>query len=210
MAGDLLLALPPERRPGPRTLLAGLVAFADQRGGPVIFHPPHDSTPSERVAWMDRIGIDHCLVNPGGYWQFLEFLGADRPEGAAGATTTWPTSSPTTATACTRVAVVDFSDLAGCGCRSSSEARALGIGPSSSTPCTVGRRGWSRRGIRPGTSCGRPRCDLGMVAVIHVGNTAADFAGWADIGWGPTRWSRPRRSAPPGQHPADPRGADPP
>jgi predicted TIM-barrel fold metal-dependent hydrolase len=25
--------------------------------------------------------------------------------------------------------------------------------------------------------------DLGMVAVVHVGNTAADFAGWADIGW---------------------------
>jgi predicted TIM-barrel fold metal-dependent hydrolase len=24
---------------------------------------------------------------------------------------------------------------------------------------------------------------LGMIAVIHVGNTAADFAGWADIGW---------------------------
>src|SRR5205823_4469957 len=25
--------------------------------------------------------------------------------------------------------------------------------------------------------------DLGMVAVIHIGNTAADFGGWADIGW---------------------------
>jgi predicted TIM-barrel fold metal-dependent hydrolase len=25
--------------------------------------------------------------------------------------------------------------------------------------------------------------DLGMVAVIHVGNTSADFTGWADIGW---------------------------
>src|SRR5205814_3559871 len=24
---------------------------------------------------------------------------------------------------------------------------------------------------------------LGMVAVIHVGNTEADFSGWADIGW---------------------------
>jgi predicted TIM-barrel fold metal-dependent hydrolase len=25
--------------------------------------------------------------------------------------------------------------------------------------------------------------DLGMIASIHVGNTAADFGGWADIGW---------------------------
>ena len=25
--------------------------------------------------------------------------------------------------------------------------------------------------------------DLGMLAVVHVGNTQADFTGWADIGW---------------------------
>src|SRR5262249_61767631 len=25
--------------------------------------------------------------------------------------------------------------------------------------------------------------DLGMVAVIHIGNTYADYRGWADIGW---------------------------
>ena len=30
---------------------------------------------------MDSVGIDHCLVNPGGYWQMLEFLGDDRPTG---------------------------------------------------------------------------------------------------------------------------------
>ena len=26
---------------------------------------------------------------------------------------------------------------------------------------------------------------LGMLAVIHVGNTESDFSGWADIGWEP-------------------------
>ena len=55
--------------------------MAEERGGPIILHPLHDSSPAERVAWMDRIGIDHCLVNPGGYWQQLEFLGADRAAG---------------------------------------------------------------------------------------------------------------------------------
>ena len=56
-------------------------AWPKQRGGPIILHPLHESSPAERVGWMDRIGIDHCLVNPGGYWQQLEFLGADRAAG---------------------------------------------------------------------------------------------------------------------------------
>src|SRR5689334_24203793 len=79
IAGDLLRALPGDRRPDGRTLLPALVRLAQERGGPIILHPQHDSTAAERVAWMDKVGIDHCLVNPGGYWQMLEFLGPDRP-----------------------------------------------------------------------------------------------------------------------------------
>ena len=82
IAGDLLRALPEIRRPDGRTLLPKLVKMAEQRGGPIILHPQHDSTAAERVGWMDRVGIDHCLVNPGGYWQMLEFIGPDRPAGA--------------------------------------------------------------------------------------------------------------------------------
>ena len=78
IAGDLLRALPEADRPSATELLPNLVRMAEERGGPIILHPLHDSSPAERVAWMDRIGIDHCLVNPGGYWQQLEFLGADR------------------------------------------------------------------------------------------------------------------------------------
>ena len=81
IAGDLLAALPEQDRPSARELLPGLVKLAESRGGPVILHPVHDSSSSERVEWMDRVGIDHCLVNPGGYWQMLEFLGPDRPAG---------------------------------------------------------------------------------------------------------------------------------
>ena len=36
--------------------------------------------PSGSRGWT-RVGTDHCLVNPGGYWQQLEFLGADRAKG---------------------------------------------------------------------------------------------------------------------------------
>jgi predicted TIM-barrel fold metal-dependent hydrolase len=51
---------------------------------------------------------------------------------------------------------------------------------------------YTERGHPPaGMSPGHPAYDkvwtaavrLGMVAVIHVGNTAADFEGWANIGW---------------------------
>ncbi|HEX7097544.1 MAG TPA: hypothetical protein VF183_16790, partial [Acidimicrobiales bacterium] len=65
VAGDLLRSLPEHDRPSPRELLPGLIARAEQRGGPVILHPEHESSAAERIAWMDRVGIDHCLVNPG-------------------------------------------------------------------------------------------------------------------------------------------------
>lgn len=82
IAGDLLDALPPDRRPRGHDLLPGLVRLAESRGGPVILHPQHESGPEERVRWMDRVGIDHALVNPGGYWQMLEYLPrGDRPAG---------------------------------------------------------------------------------------------------------------------------------
>jgi hypothetical protein len=95
IAGDLLRALPPERRPDAATLLPGLVRAAEQRGGPVVLHPQHDSSATERVAWMDRVGIDHCLVNPGGYWQGLELLGRDRGAGTARSSSTpWTAGRP--------------------------------------------------------------------------------------------------------------------
>ena len=52
IAGDLLRALPAERRPDGRTLLPGLVRLAEERGGPVILHPKHDSSAAERVRWL--------------------------------------------------------------------------------------------------------------------------------------------------------------
>src|SRR6185369_10124440 len=42
IAGDLLDALPPGRRPAGAALLPGLVQAAESAGGPVILHPRHD------------------------------------------------------------------------------------------------------------------------------------------------------------------------
>jgi predicted TIM-barrel fold metal-dependent hydrolase len=182
IVGDLTRALPAERRPDPRTVLPNLVKAAETRGGPVILHPRHDSTSGERVAWMDRIGIDHCLVNPGGYWQGLDFLGDDRPAGVRRCNDYLAEQLADHAARLHGVAVVDLRDLSA-GARELERARARG------------HRAFYlyTEGGRPpaATPPGHPDWDVlwsaavanGMVAVIHVGNTQADFTGWADIGW---------------------------
>jgi len=182
VAGDLLRALPADRRPDGRTLLPTLVRMAEERGGPIILHPQHDSTAGERTAWMDRVGIDHCLVNPGGYWQMLEFIGADRAAGAARCNDYLGEQLADEAGRLHGVAVVDLSDLAGAAAELE-RARARG------------HRAfflYTLNGRPPGDLApGHPAWDvvwtaatrLGMIAVIHIGNTAADFGGWADIGW---------------------------
>jgi predicted TIM-barrel fold metal-dependent hydrolase len=182
IAGDLLRALPASDRPSAEELLPSLVSAARERGGPVILHPQHDSTASERVAWMDRVGIDHCLVNPGGYWQGLEHLGAERPAGVRRCNDFLTEQLADGAGRLHAVAVVDFTDPA-------SAVAELE---------RVRRRGarafflYTVAGRPPGgRSPAHPDFDvvweaavrLGMVAVIHVGNTSADFEGWADIGW---------------------------
>jgi predicted TIM-barrel fold metal-dependent hydrolase len=182
IAGDLLRALPDARRPDGRTLLPGLVKLAEERGGPIILHPQHDSTAAERAAWMDRVGIDHCLVNPGGYWQLLDFLGAERAAAAERCNDYLSEQLADRSDRLHGVAVVDFTDLERAP-RALERARARG------------HRAfflYTVNGRPPGdVAPGHPAWDpvwraattLGMLAVIHVGNTAADFGGWADIGW---------------------------
>jgi predicted TIM-barrel fold metal-dependent hydrolase len=182
VAGDLLRALPETERPTPHELLPALVRKAESSGGPVVLHPLHESTASERVAWMDHVGIDHCLVNPGAYWQQVQFLPrADWPlaiercnaflgEQLGGTSRLHP------------VALADLSDTSAAVAQLE-HAR------------SVGARAFflSTENGRPqgGRSPGHPDLDpvweaavrLGMLAIIHVGNTEADFSGWADIGW---------------------------
>ncbi|WP_420638017.1 amidohydrolase family protein [Candidatus Poriferisocius sp.] len=182
IAGDLLQVLPAERLPSPAELLPKLFDRAERSGGPVVLHPRHDSTAAERVAWMDGVGIDHCLVNPGGYWQKLDYLRAeDRPVAARRCNDFLTEQLADQSGRLHAVATIDFSDLDAAvedlqRCRSRG-ARAFFL--------------YTRRGVPAGGPPGHPRwdriwaaaIDLGMVVVIHVGNTEADFTEWADIGW---------------------------
>jgi predicted TIM-barrel fold metal-dependent hydrolase len=182
LSGDLLRALPDDRRPNGATLLAPLLRAADARGERVTLQPPHPSSPAERLAWMDRIGIDHCLVNPGSWWQLLEYLGPDRPQGAAICNDWLAEQLADGRHRLHGVAVVDFADL-GAAVAELTRARDKGHRafflytldgrPPRATP--PGHPEWDR--------LWSAATDLGMVAVIHVGNTYADYRGWADIGW---------------------------
>jgi predicted TIM-barrel fold metal-dependent hydrolase len=131
---------------------------------------------------MDRVGIDHCLVNPGGYWQGLEFLADVRSAAAARCNDYLAEQLAPHAGRLHGVAVLDLADLAGAA-RELERSRARG------------HRAfflYALNGRPPGdVPPGHPdwdvvwsaATDLGMVGVIHIGNTAADFGGWADLGW---------------------------
>jgi predicted TIM-barrel fold metal-dependent hydrolase len=69
MAADLIRSLPAGEKPDPEDLFPPQVL----PGGVVKKIPPHweklkvKLDAGDRVAWMDRVGIDYALVNPGGY-----------------------------------------------------------------------------------------------------------------------------------------------
>jgi len=195
IAGDLLESLPEAHRPDGPTLLPSLIAMAQARDGKVQLHPTHQSTAAERVAWMDQIGIDHCLVNPGGYWQLLEHLGPDRPLGVSRCNDYLAEQLSDRADRLHGVAVLDFTDLHA----------------AASELARMREKGFRAFFLR--TDAGQPpnqvafghpdwdvlwsaATDLGMVASIHVGNLHSGFGRWADIGWdqpggaGPTALTR--------------------
>ncbi|NQZ95852.1 MAG: amidohydrolase family protein [Myxococcales bacterium] len=177
---DLLRCLPEDQQPTAEEFLP--VLAARQRESGKSLHPAHDSTVSERLDWMDRVGTDHCLVNPGAYFEELYFLGPEfRAEGVKRCNRYLGEQLADT-NRLHPIAMIDFTDL-DAAVTELEEARSLGA------------RGFflvTDYGRPPGAvSPGHPDWDrvwsaatsLGMMAVIHVGNTFRDYGGWGDIGW---------------------------
>jgi predicted TIM-barrel fold metal-dependent hydrolase len=182
VAGDLLSSLPADGRPSPTELFPGLLEMAKRTGGPAVLHPVHESSARERVDWMDRVGIDHCLVNPGGWWQMLEYLGDDRANGVRRCNDFLTDQLADEADRLHAVAVLDLADPA---VAVAELERARERGARAFFLYTV--KGRPPTAVSPGHPMWDPiwaaATSLGMLAVIHVGNTSTDFDGWADIGW---------------------------
>jgi len=194
IAGDLYAALPPAQRPEPGALLVrlgGAMGLTAEQVEDLADAPrarlPGAADATERIAWMDRVGIDYALVNPGGAYagavalarQFLtdpvvrhraivlcnDYLAdafADHTDRI----------SPVT--------IIDLDDLEW----STSELRRMRT--RGSRAFFVGAMPFEGRSpAHPTTDrFWRTATDLGMVAVLHIGNTPARFdAGWADAGW---------------------------
>lgn len=181
IAGDVLKSLSEDRRPAPAELLPTM-AGAASAGQKAAIHPAHESAATERLTWMDAVGIDHCIVNPGGYWQQIPFLGGERPAAIRRCNDFLCDRLSDGNGRLHAVAVVDWSTpdtaIAELTHARARGARAFFLQTERGRPAT-------------GTSPGHPMwdavwsaaVDLGMIAVIHVGNTEADFTGWAEIGW---------------------------
>jgi len=182
IAGDWLRALPEAERPTAHELMPALVERAEASGGPVVLHPLHESSAAERLAWMDHVGIDHCLVNPGGYWQQVQFVPRADWGRAIERCNTFLGEQLGSTDRLHPVALADLSDPARTVAQlehaRSGGARAFLLSTENGRP-------------QGGRAPGHPDLDpvweaavrLGMFAVIHVGNTESDFTGWADIGW---------------------------
>ncbi len=185
IAGDLLRALGRAERPDGRTLLPGLVKLSNEhfKDGELHLQPIHHSDAGERVAWMDRIGIDHCLVNPGGYWLLLQCLpSADLPEGVRRCNDFLTAQLGPHSDRLHAVANVALDDLDEAVCELERVrrrgARAFFVYTVNGQPPTVeafGHPAWDK--------VWRASVALGMVPILHVGNIATDFTRWANVGW---------------------------
>ena len=177
---DLLRCLPEGQQPSAEEFLP--VLAARKRDSGESLHPAHDSSVSERLAWMDRVGIDHCLVNPGAYFEELYYLGPEvRAEGVQRCNAYLGEQLAET-DRLHPVAMMDWRDLDAAvaeleasrklGARAFFLVTDYGRPPGGRSP---GHPDWDR--------VWSAATDLGMMPVIHVGNTFRDYVGWGDIGW---------------------------
>jgi predicted TIM-barrel fold metal-dependent hydrolase len=188
IAGDLRRHTPERSRPESAHLAAFLNdenTSASEQGFAPGRSPARfpSTTPAERLAWMDRVGIDHALMNPGAYGFAASWLGDDQ----ATATRLCNDFSADRVDGHTDrmipVSLVDWRDLDGAVAEltrmRARGSRAFWIRAQTYNDISPAHPDWDR--------VWSAATDLGMVAVLHVGNTPARFEG----GWGNAAWEAP-------------------
>jgi predicted TIM-barrel fold metal-dependent hydrolase len=184
ITGDLRRVTPEGSRP-PADVLGRMVPDANRSaseqatraGLPARFDSP---LPPDRLAWMDRIGIDVAFMNPGNPSFLLDYLGDDRAEGCRLLNDFMADRLEGHTDRMMPAALIDFRDL---DVAVTEMTRMRGRGS---------RTFWVRAEPVNGMSPAHPdwdrvwsaATDLGLAAVLHIGNTPAPFAGgWGNAGW---------------------------
>jgi predicted TIM-barrel fold metal-dependent hydrolase len=187
IAGDLFHVTPEEDAPTKAELAAFLPAENRDSSRYATLESPtqhcFDSlTADQRLAWFTEAGIDFALVNPGAIGIMSYFLGEHSRQAMRLCNDFLAGHLDGHTDRMSPVAVIDWSDL-DLAVAEMTRMRELGS-----------RAFWLRAEPHGGKSPAHPdwdrvwaaATDLGMIAVLHVGNTPADFTGWGNAGWGST------------------------
>jgi len=184
MTEDLARATPPEDRPAiddivpflpPENMSAMREVLLEEGTGEPAFVV---SNVDERIGWMDDVGIDIALINPGNWFLLADFV--DDRAGAFRQCNDFLADRLGERTdRLLPVTLVDFGDLAG----AAAELRRMRARGS--------RAFWIEARPFDGMSPAHPDWDvvwatateLGMIALLHVGRTPANFEGWGNAGW---------------------------
>jgi predicted TIM-barrel fold metal-dependent hydrolase len=189
IAGDLRNVTPPEDAPPEEVLMAFLPSENRTSGEFATMTPPakpafSSFTVENRLEWFERVGIDFALLNPGAIGILACLLDDEHRAEALRRSNDFMVERLAGHThRFAPVALVDWRDL-DAAVEELARMRAAGS-----------RAFWIRAEPQDGISPAHPdwdrvwsaATDLGMVAILHVGNTPAAFAG----GWGNAGWNQP-------------------
>ena len=183
--GDLLRSTPQASR-FDTALTMGFLPDTNQSSAEQAIEPGRTepryplATPEERGAWMAGVGIDHAFMNPGGGGFVVDFFGPDRPRAIRLYNDFMADALEGATDRMSPVSIVEWDDL-DAAVAELERMRARGS-----------RAFWMKAAPLGGIALGSPAIDrlwsaatsLGMVAIIHVGNTPVNFdGGWANMGW---------------------------
>ena len=184
MVGDLRNVTPPEDAPSMEEVVGFLPAENRASSEYATLEPPAESglesfTAEERLQWFTEAGIDFALINPGGIGILSYFLGEHRRRAMQLCNDYLVEHLGKHTDQMSPVALIDWSDL---DLAVAEMTRMRGLGS---------RAFWVRAEPHSGMSPAHPEwdkvwsaaTDLGMVAVLHIGNTPAAFDGWGNAGW---------------------------
>jgi predicted TIM-barrel fold metal-dependent hydrolase len=186
LAGDLARSTPEGALPDEHLLAMYLPdsnrSSAEQSTMPGQFDVRFpQATPAERVSWFDKVGIDYALMNPGGWGFLVDYMGDDKPEAIRRCNDYMADHLEDGSGRMLQVSLIDWNDLEGAVTElkrmRARGSRAFWLQSEPSNGISPAHGDWDR--------VWSAATDLGMVAILHVGNVPSHFEG----GWGNVQWN---------------------